>query len=234
MKLLFAVLLTVVLGTARAAGPAEGQPLKGTVLETIEAGSYTYLRLKTPDGETWAAITATVIPSGTNIVIHDPMLMTDFESKSLDRKFDEIYFGSQVGTSEPQVADKAAAGEYMRAHGGMGSKIEAPVQKVAKATGANARTVAEVYSQRTQLKGKSVVVQGQVVKYSSGIMDRNWIHLRDGTGSSANASNDLLVTAKQPAKVGDVLVVTGPVRTDVDYGAGYIYAVVIEGATLKK
>jgi len=34
--------------------------------------------------------------------------------------------------------------------------------------------------------------------------------------------------------VGDVVVVQGVVRTNVDYGAGYAYPVVVENATLKK
>jgi hypothetical protein len=57
--------------------------------------------------------------------------------------------------------------------------------------------------------------------------------LRDGSGSAASASDDLLVTTLQTAKVGDVIVASGPVRTNVDYGSGYAYPVLIEGAALK-
>jgi len=40
-------------------------------------------------------------------------------------------------------------------------------------------------------------------------------------------------TVSGPA-VGDVLVVQGLVRTDADFGAGYSYPVMVEGATQKK
>jgi hypothetical protein len=72
-----------------------------------------------------------------------------------------------------------------------------------------------------------------VVKYNAGIMGKNWLHLRDGTGSDADSSNDILVTTSQTAKVSDVVTVKGIVRTDKDFGAGYVYKVLIEDATLQ-
>jgi hypothetical protein len=116
--------------------------------------------------------------------------------------------------------------------GAAASAANVPVIKVPKATGPNGRTVAEVYAQRAKLRDKPVAVQGTVVKFSADIMDRNWIHLRDGSGSAADRSNDLMVTTKQTVKVGDVVVASGLVKTDVNYGSGYSYPVVIEGAKL--
>jgi len=117
--------------------------------------------------------------------------------------------------------------------GATASVASVPIVKVAMAGGANGRTVAEVYAQRTLLKEKTVAVQDTVTKFSANILDRNWIHLRDGSGAAASGSNDLLVTTKQKVKVGDVFVARGPVTTDVNYGSGYAYPVVIENATLQ-
>ena len=61
----------------------------------------------------------------------------------------------------------------MPAHGEAAAAAEVPVGKIAKATGPDARTVAEVFAQKTKLNGKTVIVRGKVVKYSSGIMDKN-------------------------------------------------------------
>ena len=102
---------------------------------------------------------------------------------------------------------------------------------VPKATGANARTVAEVLTKGAELKDKSVVVRGKVVKYNASIMGKNWVHLRDGTGTAPN--NDILVTTTQPTKLGDVVTVKGVVHTDKDFGSGYAYKVLIEEATLQ-
>jgi hypothetical protein len=72
------------------------------------------------------------------------------------------------------------------------------------------------------------------VKFTPAVMGKNWIHLRDGTGSDADGTNDLTVTTQAEAKVGDVVLVKGIVRTDVDLGSGYAYKVLIEEATLTK
>jgi hypothetical protein len=106
--------------------------------------------------------------------------------------------------------------------------------KVAKASGPDARTVAEVVTKSTELKDKPVVVRGKVVKFTGGVMGKNWIHLRDGSGSAADKTDDVLVTTKDQAGIGDVVVVKGKVRTDKDFGSGYAYKVLIEDATLQK
>jgi len=122
-------------------------------------------------------------------------------------------------------------------HGASGKMVISPVDlgniKVAKAVGTNARTVEELVTQRTELKDKPVLVRGKVVKFNPEIMGKNWVHLRDGSGTATDGSNDILVTTMAATKVGDVVTVEGTVRTDKDFGAGYSYRVLIEDATLK-
>jgi len=106
--------------------------------------------------------------------------------------------------------------------------------KVPKATGPEAKTVAEIVTKGADLKDKSVVVRGKVVKYTAGVMGKNWIHLRDGSGSAADNTNDVVVTTKDETKLGDVVLARGMVRTDVNLGSGYSYKVLVEDATLQK
>ena len=106
--------------------------------------------------------------------------------------------------------------------------------KVPKATGPDARTVAEIVAKGADLKDKPVVVRGKVVKYTPDVMGKNWIHLRDGSGSAADSTNDVLVTTKDETKIGDVVLARGTVRTDVNLGSGYSYKVLVEEATLQK
>lgn len=232
MNRLFALILLCAFSSAWAMPKLDGSPFQGEVLESVNAGSYTYMRLKTSDGEVWAATMQTSMPKGTKVQLHDPMVMKDFESKALGRTFDQIVFASAVSTETSSVATPAQ--QMTAAHKGTAAAtITVPVTKAPKASGPSGRTVAEVHAQKTQLSGKKVDVRGTVVKYNSGILDRNWIHLRDGSGSASDASNDLLVTTDQVAKVGDVIVVSGVVKTNADYGSGYAYPVVVEGATFK-
>lgn len=103
---------------------------------------------------------------------------------------------------------------------------------VTKAVGQNAYTVAEIIDQSKTLKDKPVIVRGKVVKFSPEIMSKNWIHLRDGSGTAAAKNNDLVITTKDQAQVGSVVTVKGIVHTDKDFGHGYAYEVIMEDASV--
>jgi len=92
-------------------------------------------------------------------------------------------------------------------HGSAMSVADLGDINVSKASGQNAYTVAEIIGQSANLKDKQVVVRGKVVKFSPGIMDKNWIHLRDGSGNAANKNNDIVVTTKDETKVGAVVTI---------------------------
>ena len=90
------------------------------------------------------------------------------------------------------------------------------------------KTVGAINADRVKLSGKPVSVRGKVVKYNGGVMGKNWLHIRDGSGSEGG--NDLTVTTSTAAKVGDTVLVSGKVGVDRDFGSGYKYAVIIEDA----
>lgn len=100
----------------------------------------------------------------------------------------------------------------------------------ASAEDAKVKTVAALHQEKAALAGKTVQVQGKVVKVNNGIMGRNFLHVQDGTGD-AN-SNDLTVTSKQTAAVGDQVTVTGRVVIDRDFGSGYSYPLLVEEASI--
>lgn len=202
---------------------ASATVVTGEVLEVKDVDIYTYLRLKTKEGETWAAVPKAPIKTGAKVTIENAMVMNNFESKSLKKTFPTIVFGSLAGAGKQMAGAPSAVDKALDA---------APIS-VPKATGANARTVAEVVAKAVELKGKQVRVRGKIVKYNPGIMGKNWIHLRDGSGLAADGTNDVLVTTVAPAKIGDVVTVTGVVHTDKDLGSGYTYKVLIEEATLQ-
>ncbi len=227
-----AMLIFAVTGwAAAAAGSATTAAFGGKVLEVKDVDSYTYLRLKTEGGEMWAAVNKSPVKVGSDVTIDNATVMNDFESKTLKRKFDRIVFGT-LGASG---ASPAAAGANMAAmHAGMAKPVDVGDIKVARATGPDARTVAEVTTGMAGLKGKTVLVRGKVVKFTPAVMGKNWIHLRDGSGSAADGSNDILVTTMDETTIGDVVLVRGVVQTDRDFGSGYSYKVLIEEAKLQK
>lgn len=213
-----------------ASAPSAGGSVKGVVLEVKDVESYTYLRLKTKDGETWAAVGKAPVKKGAEVTVENPMVMTNFKSRSLNKTFPTILFGTLAG----KAGSAGGPGQDMSmAHAGLAKKADVGDVRVAKASGANARTVMEINTKAAELKDKPVLVRGKVVKYNAGIMGKNWVHLRDGTGSDSAASNDILVTTMDQAKVGDVVTAQGIVHTGKDFGAGYSYKVVVEDAKLK-
>jgi hypothetical protein len=223
-------------GTGRAeSSPSPPAPqdtsIRGEVLEVIDAGAFTYLRLKTKHDETWAAVAKAPVRKGAQVTIENGVAMNNFESKSLNKTFDRIVFGRLSGAA---AGAPAGTGDPGWVHGRVPQPADVGSVNVAKASGADARTVAEIVTKRTELKDKPVAVRGKVVKFTGGVMGKNWVHLRDGSGSSADGTNDVVVTTRDEAQIGDVVVAKGVVRTDVNLGSGYSYAVLVDDAKLQK
>ncbi|MEE9449560.1 MAG: hypothetical protein V3V72_05865, partial [Ignavibacteriaceae bacterium] len=94
------------------------------------------------------------------------------------------------------------------------------------------KTVEQIYNEREALNGKTVKVKGEVVKINQNIMNRNWLHLQDGTGDET--SFDLVITSQDAAAVGDVVTVEGIVANNKEFGSGYFFPVIVEDAKIVK
>ena len=97
---------------------------------------------------------------------------------------------------------------------------------------AEQKTIEALYQQKAELSGHQVQLHGKIVKVNNAIMNRNFLHLQDGTGKEG--SNDLTITSQDTADVGDEVVVTGIITVDKDFGAGYTYPILLEQATVSK
>jgi hypothetical protein len=102
----------------------------------------------------------------------------------------------------------------------------------AAAADAKVQTVAALNQDKAGLAGKTITAQGKVVKANNGIMGRNFVHVQDGTGDAAKGTNNLVVTSKQTAAVGDQVTISGTVVLNRDFGAGYSYPLLIEDASI--
>jgi hypothetical protein len=230
---------------AAARAPASARTLAGIVLEKIDVPNYTYLRVG-PSGSTgtWAAVPTTDVKVGQSVQIDDAMEMVDFNSATLKRTFDRIYFGVLAGSQkkEPtaQPADPAAAlpaghgassADIGASHGAPAAAGDAvPVGKVDKASGAAGYRIAELFAKRDALSGKVVRVRGVVVKTTPGVLGRTFAHLRDGSGSAPTGDHDLTVTGETLPAVGTTILVEGTLTKDMDFGSGYRYPILLEGA----
>lgn len=118
---------------AKAAAPQTPAKLSGKVVETMDAGGYTYLNLE-KDGKTaWAAIPATKVSVGQQVEVQPGMPMTNFTSKSLNRTFERIDFSSGLVTEGSAVATPAGTPPLPAGHPPTGAKTEQPGKEAAPA-----------------------------------------------------------------------------------------------------
>jgi hypothetical protein len=221
IAVLFASVTIVSQVSAFPGGKSKAPPLEGTVAEVLDAGNYTYLRLKMKGKSMWVAIPQTDLKKGARVKVNAGMEMGNFESKRLKRTFKRVIFSSGL------VGQKSKRAKAKHGKGSGSAKGNAEVIKVKKAKGKNAYTVAEVHKNSDRLAGKNVIVRGKIVKVSENIMSRNWIHIQDGSGQSSDGTNDLLFTSKEVPSVGKIVTLKGVVLKDQDFGSGYFYKVLI-------
>ena len=209
------------------ATPVPEGMVRGTVLETMDSGGYTYVLLETESEQRWIAGPLATVNVGDIIQTSQGKAMGQFESKSLGRSFDNIYFVGIIGNLTTPVmpeghptlpADDSAAPADSAA-------VEvAPVDQ--------GQDIAWAYANKDSLVGKQVRLRGTVVKYNEKILGWNFLHLQDGSGDAAVGTNDLTVTSHNQAAVGDTVLVTGTIILDKDFGAGYSFPVLMEDASI--
>jgi hypothetical protein len=238
----------------------QGAVLKALITESIDVTNYTYLNLTDTGGEIWAAIPKTPVEAGKEIEISNMIVMKDFHSKTLDRTFETILFavpsGGITACGRPDAEMPREIMPQMPAdmmpggmpHGsvpetGMGTTMGTEKAgviheeiKVSKATGKDAYTIEEIYSQKKALEKSPVRVRAKVVKFLPGIMGKNWVHLQDGTGTEEAMNYDLAVTLPETVtvSVGDEVIVCGSLVLDKDLGLGHALDLVVEDASIEK
>jgi len=228
-----------------ASAPVSQAPAKyfvGKVLETMNAGGYTYVHVDNGTEKIWAAAPQFDAKVGEKVTVPEGMPMKDYESKSLNRKFDVVFFVGAIGKGDQPPAQMAApaggtaTAEPTQLPEGAHPKLDpAQAAKDAKVTFTGIKkadkTVGDIYAGQANLGGKEVEVRGKVVKFSAQIMGKNWVHVQDGTGQTGG--NDLTVTTADSAKVGDTVLVTGKITLKKDFGMGYKYDLIIEDGKIK-
>ncbi len=206
------------------AGQPAATPQTGTenghvveVKEAIHANTYTYLYVSEGDKEYWIATAKQPLDVGMILGYDTGLEMKDFTSKEVDRTFESIWFvGKMRGASSAMTQM------------GTGKNPVAKVNNVTVSKAEGGLSVKDLYSDMTGYEGKIVTIRGKVTKFNSGIMGKNWVHLQDGT--SAGDYFDVTLTTDAMVKVGDVLVFSGKVSLNKDFGAGYKYDLILEEA----
>lgn len=179
-------------------------------IEVLQTSKYSYLKVEGEgDGLSvgepyWIATLKNDFIAGEEYVYTGRLFMEDFESKEFGRVFDQIYLVSFI-----EKANKTAP-------------LTATVEGVL--------SLADIVSNAARFTGKKVKVQGEVVKVNDAIMDRNWIHLADGSADDY----DFVITSEESVSVGQAVAFEGLISTNRDFGAGYKYELLMEDAVTIK
>ena len=190
------------------------------VVDQTNASSYTYLKVKEKDKEYWIAVPQMKVEKGEVLYFTKSIEMKNFHSETLNKTFDSVLFVDDISKTPHSASGNMSHPNVQSAKENV--KVE-PLK--------NGYTIAKIFDEKESLAGKKVKVKGLVVKYNAGIMDRNWIHIQDGT--SGKDGFDLLVTSTNPAQVGQTIIAEGTVAVDKDFGAGYKYSVLLENADIE-
>jgi len=204
--------------------------ISGKVAETMDASGYTYVQVDTGKEQIWVAGPQTAVKVGDEVYIPGGSTMANFESKTLNRTFEQIIFAPSimVGGADQAMPAAQASGPNPQVVPTPTPAVQVDLSGITKPK--DGKTVEEIFAGRQDLNGKNVLLRGKVVKFMSGIMGKNWLHVKDGTG--APGTNDLVVTTQAQAKIGDTVLVKGTLAADKDFGSGYRYDVIVEDANV--
>lgn len=208
------------------------------VKEVLQTTNYTYL-IGTQNGkEIQIAVPSMQAQIGDTYYYKGGMEMSNFESKELKRTFDKIVF-AEAASKEPIIGQTNS-----NPHGSMNENPHGENQNLSQGSPTAGKkeiskiepvsvtiTIAELFANKDKYKGKTVKIKGQVVKFTEAVMDKNWIHIQDGT--EHNGDFDLTVTTLQTVKIDDVIIVEGKITLDKDFGYGYKYKILLEDSKIK-
>ena len=236
MKLRFAITVFMILGILWACNSPEAETEniqagvhKVVVEEVLQTSRYTYLRVMEDGNEKWLAVPGMEAEKGQTYYYTEGMPMMEFESKELKRTFDEVLFLNGVSKNPEGNTNTLVQEKVVEQHTGK-PQLEKKTVEVEHAEGGI--TIAELFADKEKYLDKKVKIRGLVTKYNEAIMNKNWVHLQDGTDHEG--SFDLTVTTEYPVVVGDTIIIEGKVALNKDFGYGYKYDVIVEEAVVVK
>ena len=184
--------------------------------EILNTERYTYINVTEGTRTFWIATAKMQAEKGKNYMYRGGLMKVNFESQEFKRSFDTIYLVSQVidGSQHPTGNMSGSVPVSQEAK---------PVSNVPMPDVKDAVKLSDIFKNREKFKGQVITVVGEVTKVNNGIMDRNWVHIKDGSKDV-----DLTITTKAVVAIGDKVAFKGKITLKKDFGAGYIYDLLME------
>jgi GW (Gly-Tryp) dipeptide domain len=197
---------------------------KVVVDEILNTSKYTYLNVTEEGEKFWIAIPKKEVEKGATYYYRGGLKKTNFKSVEHERVFETVYLVSDV-SKDPGGIGLSGGNPHENAGNTMTSD---PNEKITPPPGGI--TIADLLANRKKYDGQTVRIKGRCVKLNNMIMNRNWIHLQDG--SMKDEAIDLTVTTTESVMLGSIVAFEGKISLNKDFGAGYKYEIIMEEAQL--
>jgi len=189
------------------------------VLEVLPTSKYVYLRVNEKGEEFWIATGKKDVNVGETYFYKDGILKTNFESKEHNRIFDKVILVSNIVSAkhgEEAVKAPLQKEEITLSDPSNNIEVEGSIK------------ISDLVKNKDEYEGKKIQISGKCTKVNPNIMDKNWIHLKDGSYDDF----DLVITSDVIVPEGHFVTMTGIVVLDKDFGAGYKYDLIIENGQI--
>jgi hypothetical protein len=197
--------------------------------EVLPTEKYVYIKVEEKGKRFWVATAKQPIEIGKVYYYRNDLLKTNFESKEYQRVFDTIYLVSNL-VSHNHGAGNIKADFSENKTEGSSEKQTIPTHTEEIIEHKGSIKIAELVANAKQYEGKTIQVTGKCVKVNPNIMNRNWIHLQDGSKNDF----DLVVTSNIFVAEGQTVTMKALVSLNRDFGAGYNYNLILENGELVK
>lgn len=234
VKNIFALALIMWSTTTFAQDPHSDSGLKKVIVqEVLQVQSYTYLNVLENGEKKWLAVPRMEAELGEIYYYQGGMVMPDFKSTELDRTFDSVVFLSSITNEDVVDSDTGKLNPDKILNGSPTdqkptlNKLDLDINSIKGGV-----LISELFENSKKYEGKKIKVIGEVTKFSSGILAKNWVHFQDGTAH--DGAYDLMITTQENVYVGEQVIFEGKISLDRDFGAGYTYKIIMEEAVLAK
>ncbi len=196
------------------------------VREVLPSSKYLYLKVEEGNKTYWIATGPGSVKPGNRYFFNEAVVKQDFRSPDLDREFDSIYLVAQF---LPESRKNELKRMRFNPHA---SKSDEEDENSDKAANTNEEvqivSLDELLNYPKRYENLMIEVEGICSKINEGILKRNWIHLK----TDPDAEKEIVATSSSTIKVGESLTLRAIVRINKDFGAGYVYPILLEDAVI--
>ncbi len=199
------------------------------VNEVLKTSKYLYLNVTENEEQFWIATRIMDVVVGETYYYKGGLLKTNYESKDFNRVFEKIYLISSNLVAANHATNTTASENNISSNKQTTKPTPVPVKATTKKIEVKgSMKISELVANSSKYNGKTVQISGICVKSNPNIMNKNWMHLKDGSQDDY----DLVFTSDTFVPEGKVVTIKATVTLNKDFGAGYKYDLILENGTI--